>query len=548
MRNRKNVPERHHSYQDTSSKMEDELLREKVDFQLHWEETHSTHQDTHSVWNLAENIGTQNIGSFYDIDHRSSIGTGHYGVVRKCRLKTEPSKIYAVKSIEKSKLKGNFNLLRNEFEILRSCDHPNINQFYELFQDDRYFHFVLEYCEGGDITSRVEKFGPMDEATSQVIILQTLKAISHLHSCGVIHRDIKPDNFLFKNKNSAWPIKLIDFGLSKRVPISGKLTTFLGTPYYVAPEVLQRKPYDFKSDTWSVGVMLYLMLAAKFPFQGSNNQETFNKIMHDDYNMSVSHSLRQLSKAGKSFMARLLAKNPDDRYTVVQALRDPWFDDLNIKLNFKGKNDLTRDVLMNLRSFKSESTMVKEVIRLLVMIHDDMPEVKNLTEAFFYLDALNLGVINFEELKKAYDEAGVTIEDTEIHTIIQCLEIRMTKVLTFTEFVSACIDRSFYCNENYLSKAFNRFDVGHDGFITYSDLSECFSRFGIDLPRSEIMKIIAEADSNKDGRISFEEFIAIMNKDTHKMTVFPEMKHSKFMIEEHKKYSDSHCNLSTRDK
>ena len=240
---------------------EDDNLKGKAHFQKEWEDSHTVQMNVASVWSISKSIGLTDINKYYIVDH-GNIGTGHYGVVRKARLKQEPHKVYAIKTIEKNKLNGDFNILKNEFEILRSVDHPNINQFYEIFQDNQYYHFVLEYCEGGDITTRIEKQGPMDEETTKKIIFETLQSISHLHSCGIIHRDIKPDNFLFKFKNQNSPIKLIDFGLSKRVPASGKLTSFLGTPYYVAPEVLEKKSYDYKCDSWSVGVMMYLMMSA----------------------------------------------------------------------------------------------------------------------------------------------------------------------------------------------------------------------------------------------------------------------------------------------
>lgn len=508
------TPSRAENYHTRSTAMEEDSLREKIYFQKQWEDNHSVRLEVNNVWQLSKNIGILDISKFYEID-RVAIGTGHYGVVRKARLKQEPSKIYAVKTIEKVKLKGNFNILRNEFEILRSVDHPYVNQFYEIFQDEKYYHFVLEYCEGGDVTTRIEKQGPMSERAAKNIIFQTLQAISHLHSCSIVHRDIKPDNFLFKSKKPDSPVKLIDFGLSKRLPESGKLTSFLGTPYYVAPEVLEKKPYDFKCDSWSIGIMMYLIMSGKFPFQGSNNQETFLQIKKQHYNLEVSQPLRNLSEEGKDFLAHMLEKNPEKRFSVREALRHPWFKELNLELNSRGKIALTRNVLERLRTFRTESRLVKEVIRLLVIIHNDAPEIKVLKDAFFYLDILNSGVITREELKRGFEDAGLIIPNSEINEIIKGLELRLTNVITFTEFVTACVDQSFYSNRKYLEEAFHRFDQLRDNFLSYSDISDCFARFGVDLPREEVMKMIAEMDSTRNCRISLEEFISVMSKNTH---------------------------------
>ncbi len=493
-------------------------LQTKKMFQLAWERQHSEAalDDVSSVWELSRNLGIHQIMRIYDFDRGKDIGSGHYGTVRRARLKIEPTKTYAVKTVDKAKLKGDINILRNELEMLRSADHPNIIQFFEIFQEEQRFHFVMEYCEGGDITTRLETAGPYEESKAREIIFQTLLSINHLHSLGIIHRDIKPDNFLFKSKTSgSSTIKLIDFGLSKRAPSHGKLKSVLGTPYYVAPEILERKGYDGKCDVWSAGVMMYLLLAADFPFKGQTQQATFDKIKKDTYNLSATEQLRRLSTQGRNVLAKLLAKDPNKRYTAREALRDPWFDQLNMDLNERGKKILNRSLLDRLRTFKAESKFVKEVIRLLVMIHDDVKEVIDLKDAFFYLDVLSNGVINDIELKKAFTDMGYQISDTEVEEIIHSLEVRTHNVVSYTEFVMGCIDSSFYTNSKYLQEAFHRFDINQDGYISYGDISDCFSRFGVEMPREEILKMLTDGDLDKDSRISFTEFTKLMNVNIH---------------------------------
>lgn len=500
-------------------------LQTKKQFQQMWEHKNELVQsDITFIWGLA--IAYTDITKAYTFDTKE-IGSGHYGIVRRAKLKIEPSKIYAVKSIEKKKLKGDITLLKNELEMLRFTDHPNIIQFYEIYQDSINYHFVMEYCEGGDITTRVEKYGPMEEQLAKNIIFQVLYAINNLHTCGIIHRDIKPDNFLFKSKDPLSVVKLIDFGLSKKFVTGNKMHTVLGTPYYVAPEVIDKKGYSEKVDLWSTGVMLYLLMAADFPFKGETHSELFEKIRRGEYNMQVTEQLKAMSPVGRSLLRGLLEKNPETRLSAREALRHPWFDELNISLNEKGKKVLNKSLLSRLRRFRAESKFCKEVIRLLVMIHDDSPQVMQLKDAFFYLDVLDNGVINDDELKKAFTDLGEEISDREITEIIHGLELRTTNVITYTEFVTATIDGNFYKNEKYLTEAFNRFDIDQDKFISYADVKDCFSRFGIELSKSDILKMISEFDENSDLKISYEEFIKIMKRDFHQDSVISDRNISK---------------------
>lgn len=488
-------------------------LRTKKDFQRMWEKQNVNLQtDVTYLWGIS--IPMQDITQVY-IFNKKEIGSGHYGSVRKAKLKIDKGKTYAVKSVEKKKLKGDITLLKNELEMLRFSDHPNIVQFYEIYQDKLSYHFVMEVCEGGDITTYLEKKGAIDEPLAKKIIFQVLLAINHLHSCGIVHRDIKPDNFLFKSLDPESPIKLIDFGLSKKYQIGNKMTSVLGTPYYVAPEIIDKRGYSEKCDIWSTGVMLYLLLVADFPFRGKNHAELFEKIKLGEYSLKASPQILALSATGKSLLAKLLDVDPNRRLSASEALRHEWFDDLNIEMNERGKKRINQQLLDRLRSFKRGSPFSREVIRLIVMIHEDDPRVMELKDAFFYLDVLNNGVINKDELMKIYLELGESPSEKEMEEIIDSLELRTIGVITYTEFVTATIDSSFYSEDSCLEEAFTRFDVDQNGVITEKDITDCFSRFGILIDRQQALKMTEEFDIYKDGKITKDEFYKIMKGDFH---------------------------------
>lgn len=489
-----------------------ELLNKKK-FQKSWEQSHLNLQTEISyMWGIS--IPMKEITQVY-IFNKKDIGFGHYGSVRKAKLKIDSGKTYAVKSVEKKKLKSDMALLKNELEILRFSDHPNIVQFYEIYQDKLSYHFVMELCEGGDITSFLEKKGALDEPLAKKIIFQVLMTINHLHSCGIVHRDVKPDNYLFKNADPYSPIKLIDFGLSKKYQIGNKMTSVLGTPYYVAPEVIEKRGYTEKCDIWSAGVMLYLLLVADFPFRGATHAELFEKIKRGEYSLKASKQIMALSSEGKSLLSKLLDTDPNKRASASEAMRHSWFDDLNMEINTRGKKHITPQLLERLRSFKRGSQFSKEVIRLLVMIHEEDPKVTDLKDAFFYLDVLNNGVINKEELMKIYLEVGESHSEHEIEEIIKSLQLRTKSVITYTELVTAAIDSSFYSADSCLDEAFIRFDIDQNGMITDKDITDCLSRFGVDIKQHEVLKMIEEFDLQKDGSISKDEFQTIMKGDFH---------------------------------
>jgi calcium-dependent protein kinase len=157
-----------------------------------------------------------------------------------------------------------------------------------------------------------------------------LSAVKHLHEHGICHRDLKPENFLFSDKSIDAEIKLIDFGLSKRfgqlvdVNPHEKMHTIVGTPYYVAPEVLKGS-YDFSCDIWSLGVILYIMLCGYPPFEGDNNKEIFKRVLQQKLEFDP-EDWNSISNEAKDLICSMLCKDPTKRISAIDALNHKWFD------------------------------------------------------------------------------------------------------------------------------------------------------------------------------------------------------------------------------
>lgn len=141
------------------------------------------------------------------------LGYGKYGVVRLAMKKNFEQKRFALKTISRT-LQGE-TPLENEFEILKSVDHPNIIKFYEMFVDAKNYHLVTEFCGGGELFDHIIDRGRFSEVYAGRIVKQILSAIKHLHDRNICHRDLKPENILFESKSKDAQVKLIDFGLSK---------------------------------------------------------------------------------------------------------------------------------------------------------------------------------------------------------------------------------------------------------------------------------------------------------------------------------------------
>jgi calcium-dependent protein kinase len=179
-----------------------------------------------------------------------------------------------MKSIPKERMYGDIRLLEQEFEILKSVDHPNIIKFYEMYVDDDYYNLVMEFCGGGEVFEHIIARGRFSEAYASRIIKQVVSAIKHLHDKNICHRDLKPENILFESKSKEAEVKLIDFGLAKYFTNKGADTpmmkTRIGTPYYMAPEVLEGS-YDETCDMWSIGVITYCLLCGYPPFNAESD-------------------------------------------------------------------------------------------------------------------------------------------------------------------------------------------------------------------------------------------------------------------------------------
>jgi serine/threonine protein kinase len=259
------------------------------------------------------------------------IGRGRFGVIRRCFNKRSGQQA-ACKTIRKADLLHDSidrECLNNEIKIMEYvAGHPAVVSLHEAYEDDDFVHLVMEMCSGGDLFDRIvsrKNTVPFSEEEAATVLQKLMEAISYCHSMGIAHRDIKPDNILFvSNSNSLAQIKLVDFGqASSFSPGQGLMQGIVGTPHYVAPEVLGGKDYSEKVDVWSAGVILYIMLSGVPPFVGETPQEIFEAVLcgrlrfPSDPWLSISHSAKDLIR-------RMLSRDVTRRSSAHQVLEHPW--------------------------------------------------------------------------------------------------------------------------------------------------------------------------------------------------------------------------------
>ena len=268
--------------------------------------------------------GYTNLSDIYDI--KEKLGSGKFGLI-KLGINKKTNKKVAIKIMSKSNMANDdLELVRTEIEILKICQHPNIIQLYDVFENINYFYIIMEYCSGGDLFSYLEKRNfRLPENQACKFMHKMCAAIYYIHQYGIAHRDLKPENVLMTSKDENADLRILDFGLSKIIGPDEKCTEPYGTLSYVAPEVLLDIPYGKEVDLWSLGVIAYLMLSGSLPFDDRESEEEIaRKTVSEDppYKGSI---WKKISDEAKDFIKKLLVKNPEKRMNVKEALQHEWF-------------------------------------------------------------------------------------------------------------------------------------------------------------------------------------------------------------------------------
>ena len=450
------------------------------------------------------------------------LGRGSFGVVYLVKQRYL-SRYFAMKVIKKSsaKAKEEEENLMNEVDILRKLDHPNIVKITDFYSLKTEYNIITEYCQEGELFDEIKAQSPFSEAMAAWYLRQILSAVCYCHGMNIIHRDLKPENILIvkRQKNGYHPIKIIDFGTAKVFQKEKAEHLLIGSAYYIAPEVLSRN-YTELCDLWSCGVIMYILLTGRPPFNGSSEEEIMKKIKEGNYDLKK-YPWGIISEEAKDLLKGLLQVNAKKRFSAKQALEHKWFQIEKTKSSLNAynvKNRQLNKLIDNLMKYRSDNVLRCAVIALLVHNSIQLNQAHDAVKLFNQIDKNGDGKISKDELFNGLQsyKKDISFEELkkQVDIIFNNIDSDHNGYLEYEEFVRAAIDKDHFLSVNFLQFAFNYFDKDHDGEIT---LEEVKNKFFLNdknknslKAQDQLQKSFNEIDINGDGKLSFEEFAKMM--------------------------------------
>ncbi|KAG7961588.1 hypothetical protein I3843_09G024300 [Carya illinoinensis] len=457
---------------------------------------------------------TENLKEKYTLGRK--LGQGQFGTTFLC-LEKGTNREFACKSIAKRKLTTEEDVedVRREIQIMHHlAGHPNVIQIGGAYEDAVAVHVVMELCAGGELFDRIIQKGHYTERKAAELARIIAGVVEACHSLGVMHRDLKPENFLFVNQEEDSALKTIDFGLSVFFRPGETFTDVVGSPYYVAPEVL-RKHYGPECDVWSAGVIIYILLSGVPPFWDETEQGIFEQVLKGELDF-ISEPWPSISDSAKDLVRRMLIRDPKKRLKAHEVLCHPWVQIEGVAPD----NPLDPAVLTRLKQFSAMNKLKKMAIRVIAESLSE-EEIAGLKEMFNMLDTDKSGQITLEELKTGLQRVGCILKDSEISGLMQAADVDNSGTIDYGEFIAAMLHLNKVQREDHLYAAFSYFDEDGSGYITQDEIQQACDRFGLEDVHLE--DIIREVDQDNDGRIDYNEFAAMMqdtvlDRRAHKAT------------------------------
>lgn len=432
------------------------------------------------------------------------LGSGYNGSVYKATAK-DSGLSYAVKDFKLTGITpSKMQELEGECEIFLSMDHPHVARLADVYQSKEKMSLVMECMEGGELFDRVIERKKFTEKDAADAAYQMLLSLAYLHNHGMVHRDIKLENFLYEKKEGDH-LKMIDFGFSKiLVDPSIKMKMSCGTLSYVAPEVLA-KDYTNKCDTWSLGVVVFILICGYMPFSGDDKKQ-ITDIKQGAFTQK--EAFRKLSPTASDFLRKLICVNVGQRLSAEDALNHEFITKRSDRAAAAASAEVDDSVAKSIINFAEASKFRRACLTAMAWSLTNEERTK-LRDDFLKIDKTQSGTITLPEFKAVVEER-FHLDDVEVKVMFDKLDTASTEEIHYTDFLAAMVSSRIALHDDLLKATFRRFDVGHTGYIEVSDLKTVL---GETFEGTEVAALLQEADVDHDGKVSWEEFVAFAKAD-----------------------------------
>jgi calcium-dependent protein kinase len=501
---------------------------------------------------------TANVSSLYKIE--KIIGSGTCGKVFKVVQKAT-GLIRAMKLLKKEIIINEKIInekIQKEINILSRLDHPNVMKIYECYEDEKFYYIICEYIEGPELYEQIILLRNFNENIALRIMRQLLSAVFYMHCHNIVHMDLKAENILlniqkrkcnidkkvsethidknlytkntFKSYKSCSDkniqntmislpiddldinIKIIDFSSSNSVfntDSSINIPEIVGSPHYIAPEVIKKK-YNKKSDIWSCGVILYIMLSGLPPYDGDTDEEIINSIETGKYDFE-GEEWYGVSSDAKDLITKMLNYNINDRISAEYALKHKWFSKYNdnrFDLNYKTK------LLRNLTKFQREKAVLKTVKAFIIHKMSNDNEIIELRKIFQSFDKNGDGRLAYDELYDGLNECmGEAFIKSDIEGIIKSIDQNKDGYIEYEEFLRAFVNKESTFTDKNLSSTFNILDTNKNGSLGLDEIRHFLGKGSNNTAVELFMKDLGKRGENL---INYDKFKERMQEELKK--------------------------------
>merc|ERR1712137_453644 len=451
---------------------------------------------------------------------RKQVGSGSFGIIYLCQHRVTKQE-RACKIVPKSSLKD-VELFLNEINVCMQLDHPNIIRLIEFYEEEDQVRLIFRYCDGMDLLDKIVDvvtnrghFTPTEVAWA---MRHMIKAVIGCHSHNIVHRDIKPENFVItegeKEKKFGLThagLRLIDMGLSESLDQTGrKRGRDAGTTFYMAPEVLEGK-YDHRCDTWSLGVIFYLMLTGDTLFQTSTSPEVEKRVEREILTPNyVPNKLKKITKVShpyipvdaKNLLAKMLAFRPEDRIPLEEAMQHQFFSRFTGETAHKQR--IRHGLLESLQTFCKYPALKRTALLIVAHLTSDK-YTKIQRRTFRIMDSSYNGELSVDEVVNYLRETTGAEVPPNFETEIFDIVANGAREISLLAFLAATLPLECRTSEGLIQLAFQVLDTNRDGLITWQDLDTLVDGR---ISHSVLKSVMSELSLR--GRVDFNYFKKLM--------------------------------------